>query len=61
MGQLAMPSLIVQAAAPSVGALLLNTYGADTTLGVLTGCAVVNVVLAVTLLMVIRLASGRRR
>lgn len=61
MGQLAMPSLIVQAAAPSVGALLLNTYGADITLGVLTGCAVVNVVLAVTLLMVIRLASGRRR
>ena len=60
MGRLAMPSLIVQAAAPSVGALLLNSYGPNTTLAVLTGCAVVNVFLTVAILMLIHLAAGRR-
>lgn len=45
MGKLAFPSLIVQAAAPSLGALLIETSGADTTIGVLTGLALINVVL----------------
>ena len=45
MGKLAFPSLIVQALAPSAGALLIEAYGADTTIGVLTVFAVINVAL----------------
>ncbi|MGH6727142.1 MAG: MFS transporter [Pseudolabrys sp.] len=45
MGKLAFPSLIVQALAPSAGALLIEAHGADTTIGVLTVFAVINVVL----------------
>src|SRR5262249_23063183 len=45
MGKLAFPSLIVQALAPSAGALLLEAKGASVTLGVLTGFALTNVVL----------------
>ncbi|TIW59347.1 MAG: MFS transporter, partial [Mesorhizobium sp.] len=39
MGRLAMPSLIAQAAAPSVGALLLEHVGAHGTLAALVGLA----------------------
>ena len=49
MGKLAFPSLIVQALAPSAGALLIEAYGADTTIGVLTVFAVINVVLIAVL------------
>jgi MFS family permease len=49
MGRLAMPSLIAQAAAPSVGAALLEAYGADGTLGTLTAVAVANFLLAITM------------
>lgn len=59
MGRLAMPSLIVQAAAPSIGAVLLSGYGANATLGVLTGVAAVNVIFALAILTVIRLSSSR--
>jgi len=45
MGKLAFPSLIVQALAPSVGALLIEASGTDTTIGVLTLLALINVVL----------------
>ncbi len=45
MGKLAFPSLIVQALAPSAGALLIEASGADATIGVLTGLALINVVL----------------
>jgi MFS family permease len=45
MGKLAFPSLIVQALSPSVGALLVERYGSDATMAVLTGFALVNVVL----------------
>jgi hypothetical protein len=45
MGKLAFPSLIVQALAPSAGALLIETSGADATIGVLAGIAAVNLVL----------------
>jgi MFS family permease len=45
MGKLAFPSLIVQALAPSAGALLIEASGADTTIGVLTALALINVVL----------------
>jgi hypothetical protein len=49
MGRLAFPSLIVQALAPSAGALLIETNGAHATIGVLTVCALINVVLIVVL------------
>lgn len=45
MGKLAFPSLIVQALAPSAGALLIEASGADATIGVLTALALINVVL----------------
>ena len=45
MGKLAFPSLIVQALAPSAGALLIETGGVNATIGVLTALAMVNVVL----------------
>jgi MFS family permease len=47
MGRLAMPSLIAQAAAPSIGAALLAAYGTAGTLGTLTCVAALNFVLAV--------------
>jgi predicted MFS family arabinose efflux permease len=45
MGKLAFPSLIVQALAPSAGALLIEAAGTDATIGVLTAFALINVVL----------------
>ena len=45
MGKLAFPSLIIQALAPSAGALLLEAKGSQTTIGVLTVFAIINVVL----------------
>jgi predicted MFS family arabinose efflux permease len=45
MGKLAFPSLIVQALAPSVGALLLEAKGASATIGALTAFALINVAL----------------
>ena len=45
MGKLAFPSLIVQALAPSAGALLIERSGVDATLGVLTVFALINVLL----------------
>jgi predicted MFS family arabinose efflux permease len=49
MGRLAFPSLIAQALAPSAGALLIERYGADATMAVLTGFAALNVVLITVL------------
>lgn len=45
MGRLAMPSLIAGAGAPFLGAMLIERYGADTTLAVLTTVALINVAL----------------
>lgn len=45
MGKLAFPSLIVQALAPSAGALAIEASGVDATIGVLTALALINVVL----------------
>ena len=45
MGRLAFPSLIIQALAPSAGALLIESRGVDATIGVLTLLALINVVL----------------
>jgi MFS family permease len=49
MGRLAMPSLIAQAIAPSLGALLLEYSGAQALLAVLSALALANVVLVATL------------
>jgi MFS family permease len=46
MGRLAMPSLIAQAVAPFIGALLIAQMGAKTTVGTLAGIAVINIALA---------------
>jgi predicted MFS family arabinose efflux permease len=45
MGKLAFPSLIVQALAPSAGAYLIETTGTGATLGLLTGLALLNLLL----------------
>jgi predicted MFS family arabinose efflux permease len=49
MGKLARPSLIAQAAAPSIGAFLLQWFGADGALGVVVAVAVINVSLVLAL------------
>jgi predicted MFS family arabinose efflux permease len=49
MGRLAFPSLIVQALAPSAGALLVERSGVDATIAVLTALALVNVVVIAAL------------
>jgi hypothetical protein len=49
MGRLATPSLIAQAASPSLGALLMSWLGADHTLAVLVTIALMNVALVLLL------------
>jgi hypothetical protein len=49
MGRLAIPSLLAQATAPWIGAMLLERFGAHGTLAALAGAAVFNVVLALWL------------
>jgi MFS family permease len=58
MGKLAFPSLIVQALAPSAGALLIEASGVGTTIGVLTGLALVNVLLIGGLWWLCRVSSA---
>lgn len=50
MRRIAMPTLVAQAASPSIGAWLLQGFGATTTLAVLCGAAILNIALAVALL-----------
>ncbi|HEX2538318.1 MAG TPA: MFS transporter, partial [Pseudolabrys sp.] len=45
MGKLAFPSLIVQAIAPSAGALLIEAAGTDIAIAALTALAIVNLAL----------------
>ncbi len=54
MGRLAMPSLIAQAAAPSIGAALLDAYGPDGTLATLMIVAAANFALAVAMFVCLR-------
>jgi len=42
MGKLAFPSLIIQALAPSCGALLIEASGADATIAILSALAAIN-------------------
>lgn len=51
MGRLAMPGRMAQAAAPSVGAVLLGAYGPGGALATLVAVAGVNFVLATTMLL----------
>jgi hypothetical protein len=45
MGRIAMPSLIAQAASPSIGAILIERFSASGTLAALFSVAITNVVL----------------
>ena len=58
MGKLAMPSLIAQAAAPFIGAILIERFDIDTALAIIVVAAVANVGLALALL---SLTVGVRR
>ena len=54
MGRIAMPSLIAQAAAPSIGTALIEASGFDGALRIFVAAAICNVILAVGLLLVLR-------
>ena len=58
MGRLAFPSLIVQALAPSAGALLIETAGVDAAIATLTVLAMLNLALIGVLWRFWRLSSG---
>jgi MFS family permease len=49
MGRIAMPSLIMQAAAPSLGSLLIERLGANDALGAVMALALINVLLVIVL------------
>ena len=49
MGRIAMPSLIAQAASPSLGALVMERFGANGTLAGLFGIAVIDLLLVIVL------------
>ena len=57
MGRLAIPSLIAQAASPSIGAFLIDGAGSETMLRVLLVAAGVNVLVAITLFALLPRAS----
>jgi hypothetical protein len=57
MGRIAMPSLITQAAAPSVGALLLEIGGLNGALAVFLAAAACNALLVVGLFMMLPVSS----
>jgi predicted MFS family arabinose efflux permease len=59
MGKLARPSLIAQAAAPSIGAFLIQWFGPDQALGWIVVIAVLNVLLVLGLLGVQRQSARR--
>ena len=49
-----MPSLIMQAASPSIGALLIDVFGAPAALAVLFATAIANVFLVACLYQLLR-------
>jgi hypothetical protein len=59
MGRLARPSLIAQAATPSIGALLVQGLGIEGMLGIVTLVALLNVGLVGVLFL--RVAAARRQ
>ena len=58
MGRIAMPSLVAQAAAPSIGAALLEAGRVDGALLVFVAAAVCNMLLASSLLLLLRKRSS---
>ena len=50
MGRIAMPTLIAQAASPSIGAWLLEGFGPTAMLAVLFGAAILNIALVLAML-----------
>lgn len=60
MGKLAFPTLITLALAPSLGALLIEDLGANTTIAVLTAFALINLVLVGVLWWLCRGNPGTR-
>jgi hypothetical protein len=54
MGRIAMPSLIAQAAAPSIGTALIEASGFDGALRIFVAAAICNVILAVSLFPLLR-------
>ena len=58
MGKLAFPTLITLALAPSLGALLIERLGANTTIAILTALALVNLALIGALWWLCRLSPG---
>jgi hypothetical protein len=54
MGRIAMPSLIAQAAAPSIGTALIETGGVNGAMRVFVAAAICNVILAVSLFLLLR-------
>ncbi len=60
MGRIAMPSLIAQAAAPSIGAALLAAGGTDGAMAVFVATAAVNVLLAAGLFLMLRPSRSAR-
>jgi len=58
MGKIAFPSLIVLALSPSAGAWMIEAGGPDATIGVLTGLALINVLLIVLLWLLCRRKIG---
>ena len=59
MGRIAMPSLIAQAAAPSIGAALARSGGANGALAIVLTAAASNVLLVMALFVIMR-ARARR-
>ena len=59
MGRLAMPSLLAQALAPWVGAVLMSRLGAHAAIGLLAGLAAVNLAGVACLMLLVH--SGERR
>jgi hypothetical protein len=60
MGRIAMPSLIAQAAAPSIGTALIETGGVNGAMRVFVSSAAVNLMLAAGLFLMLRSSSRAR-
>jgi len=58
MGRIAMPSLIAQAAAPSIGAILLEVGGSDGALAIFLATAASNVLLVAGLFVMLRFSPS---
>jgi MFS family permease len=60
MGRIAMPSLIMQAVSPSLGALLIDVFGADGALAALLAVSLINVLLVMALFVLLKPRELRR-